>query len=378
VPDIDIEQITTERGRRTFVKFPWRVYDDDPNWVPPLIPERLEYLDPDRGPFYHHGDVALFLACRGREVVGTVASFVNHRLVEHLGKPEGGFGFFEVLEDYAVAERLLDTACRWLRERDMAYMRGPTSFTDNEQPGVVVEGADCPPVMLEAHTPPYYKTFLERYGMEKDHDLFAWRAFRSQIGEELEKAHPELFRVADVARQAANVTIRRIRMENWDQELSTALYLFNATLDHLPNHVPLTEAEFRRLGDQIRPFLDPDLALFAETDGRPVAFCVAIPDINRALIHLNGHLFPFGWLKLRYYMSRIDVVTFKLMGILQEYRRRGIDALLYVEAVKAFYEKGYEWLDGSVTSELNPIINIIAYRLGAERYKHYRVYRMRV
>lgn len=375
---IKVEPVTTERGRRTFVKFPWRVYKGDPNWVPPLIRERLEYLDPDRGPFYQHGDADLFLARRGREVVGTIAPFVNHRLVEHLGRPQGGFGFFEVFEDYEVAGQLLDRASEWLRQRDMAQMRGPTNFTDNERPGVLVDGAECPPVMLEAHTPPYYKAFLERYGMEKDHDLFAWRAFRSQIGEELEKAHPELFRVADVAREAAHIAIRRIRMENWDQEMSTALYLFNATLEHLPNHVPLTEAEFRRLGNQLRPFLDPDLALFAEADGSPIGFCVAIPDINRALIHLNGRLFPFGWLKLRYYMTRIDVITFKLMGILQEYRRRGIDALLYVEAVKAFYEKGYEWLDGSVTSELNPVVNLIAYRLGAERYKHYRVYRMKL
>lgn len=258
----------------------------------------------------------------------------------------------------------------------MTRVRGPTNFSDNEEPGVLVEGADCPPAMLEAHTPPYYRAFLEDYGMEKDHDLYAWRAFRSQIGDELERAHPELFRVADVARQAANLTIRKIQMENWDQEISTALHLFNATLDHIPNHVPLTKAEFRRLADQLRPFLDPDLALFAEVDGKPVAFCVAVPDINRALIHLNGRLFPFGWLKLRYYKRRIHVVSFKLMGILEEYRRRGIDALLYIEAVRAFYRKGYEWLDGSVTSELNPVINLVAQRLGAERYKHYRVYHM--
>lgn len=373
---VEIEPITTQRDRRAFVKFAWHVYKDDPNWVPPLISQRLAYLDPDTGPFYEHGDAALFLARRGRRTVGTIAPFVNHRLVEQLEKPQGGFGFFEVVEDYAVAERLLDTACEWVRERDLSQIRGPTNFTDNERPGVLIEGADCPPVMLEAHTPPYYKDFLERYGMEKDHDLFAWRAFRSQIGEELRNAHPELFRVAEVAREAANITIRNLRMDNWDEEISTAHYLFNSTLHRLPNHVPLTETEFRRLASQLRPFVDPDLAFFAEADGRPVGLCAAFPDVNRALIHLNGRLFPLGWLKLKWYIPRIDVVTFKLMGILQEYRRRGIDALLYLEAVKAFYEKGYEWLDGSVTSELNPAINLIAQRLGAERYKHYRVYRM--
>lgn len=372
---IRVQPVTTRRELRAFVKFPWRVYQDDPNWVPPLIAERLEYLDPARGPFYKAADVALFLACCGREIVGTIATFVNRQRVERLGRLEGGFGFFEVIEDYAVAERLLDTACGWLRARGMTSLRGPTNFTDSECPGVLVEGADCPPVMLEAHTPLYYKDFLERYGMEKEQDLYAWRAFRSQIGEELRNIPPELSRVAEVARRVANVVIRKARLDRWDEEIAAAHHLFNATLNHLPDYVPMSEAEFRRLAGQMRPFLDPDLALFAEVEGKPIGFCVAFPDINRVLIRLNGRLFPFNWLRIRRYIRQIDVVTFKLMGVLDQYRRRGIDALLYMQAIKAVYEKGYAWLEGSVTSEFNPMVNLIAHRLGAERYKVYRLYR---
>jgi GNAT superfamily N-acetyltransferase len=373
---IQVRPIATRRDLRAFVKFPWQVYKGDPNWVPPLISERLEYLDPARGLFYEHADVALFIARRGRDTVGTIAAFVDHRRNEHLGWADSGFGFFEVIEDYTIAERLLDAACEWLRARDMAMVRGPTSFTANDCPGVLIEGADCPPVMLEAHTPLYYKDFLERYGMEKENDLFAWRAFRSQIGEELKNIPPQLTRVADVARKVANVTIRKIRMDKWDEEIATTHYLFDTTLHHLPDYIPMTEAEFRHFADQMRPFLDPDLALVAEFDGRPVGFCIAIPDVNRALIHLNGRLFPLGWLKLAHYTRRIDVVSFKLMGVLEEYRRRGIDALLYLEAVRAVFDKGYKWLDGSLTSEYNPMVNLIAHRLGAERYKRYRLYRM--
>jgi len=372
---IQVQPVTGRRDLRAFVKFPWRVYRGDPNWVPPLIADRLEYLNPAKGSFFKIADVALFLARRGREVVGTIAAFVNRQRVERLGRPEGGFGFFEVVEDYAVAERLLDAACEWLRARGMTSLRGPTSFTDFECPGVLVEGADCPPVMLEAHTPPYYKDFLEHYGMEKAEDLYAWRAFRSQIGEELENIPPELGRVAEVARRIANVTIRKARLDRWDEEVTAAHYLFNATLNHLPDYIPMTEAEFRRMAGQLRPFLDPDLALFAEVEGRPIGFCVAFPDVNRVLIRLNGRLFPFNWLKIRRYIRQVDVVTFKLMGVLEQYRRRGIDALLYLEAIRAVYEKGYAWLEGSVTSEFNPMVNLIAHRLGAERYKVYRLYR---
>lgn len=373
---IRVQPLATRRDLHAFVQFPWRVYRGDSNWVPPLISERLDYLDPATGLFYKHADVALFLARRGREVVGTIAAFVDHRRVEYLDRREGGFGFFEVIEDYTVAEQLLEAACAWLRARDMPLIRGPTNFTANDCPGVLIEGADCPPVMLEAHNLPYYQDFLERYGMEKENDLFAWRAFRSQIGQELKNIPPQLTRVADVARKVANVTIRKIRMDDWDEEISTAHRLFDVTLLHVPDHIPLTEREFRRLADQFRPFLDPDLALFAQMESEPVGFCVAIPDVNRALIHLNGRLFPLGWLKFAYHVRRIDVVSFKLMGVLEEYRRRGIDALLYLEAVRAVFDKGYEWLDGSLTSEYNPMVNLIAHRLGAERYKRYRMYRM--
>lgn len=373
-----IQPVRTRRDLYAFVKFPWKVYRGDPNWVPPLISDQVNYLDPRKGPFYRHAEVELFLARRGREILGTIAAFVDHHEVEFRGKREGGFGFFEVVEEYPVAERLLDAATQWLRERKVSLMRGPTNFTANERPGVLIEGANCPPVMLAAHTPLYYKDFLERYGMEKDHDLYAWRAFRSQIGEELRNIPPELSRVAEVARRAANISLRKINMQNWEEEVRIAHHLFNATLYHLADYMPISEEDFRRMADQMRIFLDPDLAIFAEVESKVVGFCVALPDINRVLIHLNGRLFPFNWLRLKKLIRQIDVVTFKLMGILEEYRRRGIDALLYLEAVKAIYEKGYAWMDGSVTSEFNPMVNLIAHRLGAERYKHYRIYQLRL
>lgn len=373
---IQIQAVTTRRDLLAFVKFPWRIYQGDRNWVPPLISERLSYLNPGKNPFYQHAQVALFLARRGREIVGTIAAFINHSANEYLKEKVGGFGFFEVIQDYDVARCLLDAACQWAKERGMTILRGPTNFGNNDTPGVLIEGANCPPVMLAAHTPPYYRTFLERYGMEKYIDNYAWRAFRSQIGAELENIPAELLRVAEAAQRRSRVTIRKARFERWEEEMERAHYLFDTTLTHLRDHVPMSREQFRRFADQVRPFLDPDLVLFAEVGGQPVGFCVAIPDINRVLIHLNGRLFPWGWIKLWWYKQRIDVVSFKLMGILEDYRRRGIDALLYLEMLRAVFTKGYAWLDGSLTSEENLAVNFLAERLGAQRYKHYRIYQM--
>ena len=374
---VEGRQVYSRRDLRAFVKFPWRVYAHDPNWVPPLIAQQMRILDPATGPFFRQADVALFIARRARQVVGTVAVFTNHRREPRAdGGQEGGFGFFEALDDGAAVKALLDSACDWLRAQGATVLYGPTNFGDNEAPGILIEGADCPPVMLEAHTAPYYPALLEGYGMVKDRDLYAWRAFREQIGEELSSLPPEVARVAEVARQVSKVAIRKIRMQDWPEEVERARTLFNVTLTHLVDHVDMSEEAFAGLANQMRPFMDPDLALFAEVEGTCVGFCIAIPDVNQVLIRLNGRLLPFHWLAMRRYIRQIDVVSFKLMGVLPAYRRRGIDALLYMEAIKQVYAKGYAWLDGSLTSEYNATINMIAQRLGAERYKQYRIYGM--
>lgn len=373
---LTIEPVTGRRHLRAFVRFPWRVYRGDANWVPPLISDQLETLDPEHNSFFEHADVALFMARRGREVLGTIAAFLDRWVVEQMGEVAGGFGFFEVVEEYEVAARLLDTAAVWLRERGAQFMRGPMNFSNTDHPGVLIDGADCPPVMLESHTPPYYVDFLERYGMQKHQDLYAYRAFRHQIGENMENLPPELVRVAEAASRLSGATIRQVRLENWDQEVGLVHRLFNETLTHLPYRMPVPEDTFRHMAARLRSFIDPRMALLAEVKGEPVGFCVALPDINRVLIHLNGHLFPFNWLRLPRLIRQIDVASFKLMGILPAYRLRGIDALLYVEVLHGFIAGGYAWLDGSVTSEYNLTINLVAQRLGAERYKHFRLYEL--
>jgi GNAT superfamily N-acetyltransferase len=339
-----------------------------------LISDQISYLTPAENKFFSRADVALFSAHRGWELLGTIAACINPILIEHLDEQVGVFGFFEVIEDYHAAERLLDAACEWLQARNMARITGPMNFSRSERPGVLIEGADCPPVLYAAHTPPYYKNFLEKFGMGKDYDLYAYRAFRSQIGENGKNIPPELSRVAEAAQKATNATVRTLDMDRWEDEVKTAHFLFTDTLKNMVGYVPLSEDDFVNMANQMKVFLDPDLALLAEVDGEAVGFCVALPDINRALIHLNGSLFPFGWLKIKKLIRQIDVVSFKLMGVLERFRRRGIEAMLYMEVIKAVYEKGYAWLDGSVTTEDNKAVNIMAQRLGAERYKHYRLY----
>ncbi|MGD8813856.1 MAG: hypothetical protein PVI78_05210 [Anaerolineales bacterium] len=372
---IEISLVHNRKDLNAFIRFPWKIYKGDPNWVPPLISERFSRLDPDENPFFRKATVELYMAKRDGEIVGTVAAFVDYHSNERLNVKMAGFGFYEVIEDYLVAKKLLETVAGRAQHWGMDGFWGPTNFGRNDEPGFLIKETDAPPALLEAHTPLYYDDFMDRYGMAKKSDFYAWRVSLPDLGPNLEALPAELIRVFEATTKRGGVMVRKIRMEDWDRDLEIARNLFNVTLTHLPDHVPMDKDTWGRFAKQLRPLLDPDLALFAEVDGKEVGFLVCFPDMNRVLIHLNGRLFPIGWLKLLWFRKRIDVVSFKLFGVIEQYRRRGIDVLLYLQAVREAAAKGYRWLDGSLTSEFNPTVVRLAERLGAERYKHYRLYK---
>jgi GNAT superfamily N-acetyltransferase len=375
--NVEARPVSTKKDLRTFIRFPWKIYKNDPNWVPPLLGDLRAKLDPQkRGPS-PFDPLELYIAWRQGQPVGTIAVFVDKDRNQFLERKIAGFGFFESINDQQVADALLNAACSAARSWGMHLLRGPTNFGPHDEPGVLVQSVACPPALLEAHTPLYYADLLTGFGMTKYLDNYAWRVALQELGPNLEKIPEQVRFVFEKAREREDINIRSVRMDHWDEDLAIVHSLFNETLldrEDLTMHVPLNLEEFRRLADPMRMLLDPDLALIAEMDGAPVAFLVAIPDPNRILLHMNGRIFPFGWLKLLWYRKRIDVISFKLFGVRREFRRRGIDVLLYYQAVKNAAAKGYRWLDGSLTSELNSPVVRLADRMGAERYKTYRQY----
>lgn len=369
-----VQPVTTKRDRQILVRFPWRIYRNDPQWVPPLIHQRERQLDPERGSFFGHGEATPFVARRGDEVVGTIVAWINHRSNAYLRERAAGFGFFEVLEDYPIAEALLTTACDWARRRGMEVIRGPFYFSMDDSPGVLIKGFDQPQVVLMGHTPPYYAGFIERFGMEKYRDAFAYRGDLAPLEGDMANVPRKILRVAEAIRRKEKVILRKLRMDDWDNEVAIAMGIFNQSLGHMRNHVPMDEAEFHCFAEDLRAILDPDMVLFAEVAGRPVGFSVTLPDINQALKHVNGRLSPLGLLKLWWYRRRVNVASFKILGVLEEYRGRGIDSLFYVETARQLFAKGYKWIDLSLVAENNVMMNRMVQRLGGYVYRHYRTY----
>ena len=378
VADIEIIPVTTAEQRRTFAAFAWHIYAGDPNWVPPIYNDRLALLDPSKHPFHEHSEVQPFLALRRGEVVGTITGHVNHRHNEVHGDKVGFFGFFDVIEDFAVAELLFDTASDWLRERGMEAIRGPEDFSQNEEVGLLIDGLDAPPVIMMTYNPRYYQDFLERAGFRKAQDLYAWLIPTDIFDRNVQRLPRKFLRVAEQARARPDLEVRRIDMKHFDQEVELAKIIYNKAWEQNWGFVPMTDHEIEHLGAELKLIIDPDLVYIAKVNGKPAGISLGIPDVNQALIRVRPQ--PNTWslplTLVRFLWNRRQIKNFRLMimGVVPEYRTYGIDALFYVETARAAFRKGYEMCEMSWILESNDMMNRIIERLGGEIYKTYRIY----
>lgn len=352
-----------------FIRLPWRIYANDPVWVPPLLSDLKTVLDRRRHPFHQHADVEYFLAWRGDEVVGRIAAIVNHRHNEFHGEKTGFFGFFECIDDGDVARALLETAEAWLRERGMERVYGPESFSTNEESGLglLVDGFDKPPVIMMAHTPPYYPRLVEGAGYVKAKDLLAYWLDDQRPPERLVRGVERL-------RQAERVKLRTLNLKDFAGEVARIKDIYNSAWERNWGFVPMTDAEFDHLARQLRPVVNPRLCAIAEVDGEPVGFALALPDFNQALKHVNGRLFPFGIFKLLWYRRKIDTLRVLTLGLKPGYRNKGIDAMLYLHIFREGVAAGFKQAECSWILEDNWDMRRGLERMGARVYKTYRIY----
>lgn len=369
-----VRPVQTERDRMAFIRFPFRLYTDDPCWVPPLLYERKAFFNPKKNPFYRHAEVELYLAERGGEVVGTISAHINYNHNAFHNEKVGFFGFFEVIEDYQVAQALLDAACEWVRARGMTAIRGPMNFSTNEECGLLVDGFDSPPVVFMTYNPRYYQGFLERYGMQKAMDLWAYRLDIETVGTDLGKLPPKLKRVVNMALERGRFTIRNANIRDFENELARLKRIYNSAWERNWGFVPMTDEEIDHLARGIKRWIDPDLIFVAEVDGEPVGVSITLPDMNQPLLHMGGKLFPFGWLKYLWYRRKMHICRVFAMGVLEAYRGQGIDAVFYYLTGKAAIPKGYTMAEMSWILETNTMMNRAVRFLGGQVYKTYRIY----
>ncbi len=351
-----------------FLKFPWQVQGSDPHWVPPLLFDQRNLFSP-KHPFHQHAVVKSFLAVDDRDcVTGRICAIVNRAHNEFWKDRVGFFGFFECVRDQEVAHALIEAAASFLRDQGMDVMRGPMNFSTNEECGLLVDGFDTPPAVMMTHNPPYYADLIQAEGFAKEKDLLAFEMHEGELSE----------RVRTIGRKLEErlaIRFRTFNAKDFRGEVERFKLVYNSAWEENWGFVPMTDAEIDVMAAGLKTVLDARLIQFAETDdGRTVGFILGLPDLNVIFKKLNGKLFPFGIIRLLLNKHKTGRARILAMGVLPEFRKKGIDTVLYLRAYEAGTSVGYGWGEFSWVLEDNEMMNSAAQSMGSKPYKRWRIY----
>jgi hypothetical protein len=367
---LDVRPVAGKGELMMFIKLPWRLYRNEPNWVPPLLYERKRFFDRERNPFFKHAEAEYFLAWRDGRAVGRITAHIDHHFNEFHQHDWGMFGFFDCEEDPEAAVALLSTAETWLRDRRRDRMVGPMDFTTNDECGVLIDGYDLLPTILTNWHHPYYPGLIEGYGLSKAMDLYMW----DLKVRERDKVHPAIWRAAAEVESKYGITVRPMRKKNMEAELGRFLEVYNAAWERNWGFVPLTEDEVRHYAKDLKPILDENWAFVAERNGETIGAALTLPDYNQVLTHLGGRLLPFGWAKALWYRRKIDRVRVFALGVKREYQHTGVAARFYelhYDSAERTRQKAGEtgWI-----LETNKSMNRAMEGMGGTIVRTYRVY----
>jgi len=367
----------TRHDLKRFIDLPYRLHARDPVWVPPLRRDVELLLSRSKNPFFEHAEAEYFLAEREGEVVGRIAAISNHLHNKTHGDRVGFFGFFESIHDQAVASALLDAAAQWCRERNHDVLRGPASFSVNDECGLLVDGFESPPTLMMPHNPRYYIELLERAGFTKAKDLWVYQGGSEQ---QYVPVPERLARGTELIRQRQGITLRSLDLKNFQHEVERIKELYNAAWEKNWGFVPMTEHEIDHLAEQFKPVVIPEMVPMAEKDGKLIGFGIALPDLNVVFRrHRSGRLFPMILdLLWSLKMKRIRRARILLLGVLPEYRGKGIDAMLYHWIWTKSAERKIYWGEAGWILEDNPAMNAGLEKMTFRVYKTYRLYDRRI
>ena len=370
-----VTPVQSKSDLKAFIGLPWQIYRGDTNWVPPLRGNLKKRLDLSRHPFLDSADAALFIARRNGGIVGSIAAINNHSHVGFHKEPVGFFGFFECIQDQEVAEALFSHAADWLKTHKLEIMRGPMSYSTNEECGLLIDGFNRPPVIMMPYNPRYYVDLLERFGFKKTKDLLAYE-ITDQVA-----LPDQLNRTVKYIEKRKKIKTRRLNIKKFDQEIQRVKEIYNSAWEGNWGFVPMTDKEIDYMAAELKPIVDPDIVRFAEIEGETVAFVLSLPDYYQVLKYANGRLFPVGLLKMLWHSgkilpahSKIDNIRVLTLGIKEKHRRQGIDALLYYYSYVEGKKKGYRRAELSWILEDNSLMNRALESMGANVYKRYRIY----
>jgi GNAT superfamily N-acetyltransferase len=370
--DITIKKVTNTPEMNKFIRLPWKIYKNDEVWVAPIKSQYKHIFDKKRNPFFIHGDADFFIAEKNGEVVGRIAAITNRLHNETWKDKVGFFGFFECINDQDVANALIEAAAKHLKALGFDQLRGPASPSSNEDYGVLIDNFKSQHVLLSTYNAPYYYDLYQRAGLAGIKELYAIKfpglLIREKSGERLSKLRKAVM-------ERTGISFESLDMKKFKEAVTTFKGLFNEAWTTVNNHgwVPLTDAEFDVITGDLKQITDPDLVMLARVDGKVVGGVICLPDYNEIFRSWKGNIFPFHWIDMFTKKKKIKCLRIVILGVLPEYQKKGLDAIMYYEILERGLAKGMDWAEASYIVEDNmpmfkPLMNI-----GGEIYKTYKV-----
>jgi GNAT superfamily N-acetyltransferase len=370
--DVSVSAVSSRRDLKRFIDFPFELYRAEPLWVPPLKVERRLFLSRRQNAFFTHGEAEYFLARRGNRVVGRISVQVNHAFNDYQQKNWGWFGFLEFERDPEVLAELLDAAAVWLRERDKERMVGPASFAMNDESGVLIEGFDLRPMILQPWNPPYYQELIEQSGMAKAMDLLMWNLEVSGR----DKVHPAIFELADKVESEHGIRVRPMRRRQLRKDMDAFAEVYNAAWSKNWDFVPYSKKDLDALAQELQLAFDKNWFMIAERidTGEVVGMAITVPDLNQVLSRMKGRLLPLGWWHLFNKGRTIDRVRVGFLGVKPEYQHTGVAAKLFAEHFDAAERRPQSGGEMGWILETNKPMNRAMEGMGGTVVKRYRMF----
>ncbi len=367
-----ISLVEKNKDLKAFIDYPWKLYKNDPNWVPPLKLSVQSLLKKNH-PFYKKAKVKLYLAKRDEEVVGRVMSIINDAHLEFQQEKIGFFGFFEVENNLETARLLLEEVKKDLRKESLTIIQGPMNPSTNYEAGLLVEGFDDPPQIMMTYNPPYYQKLLEDLGYNKAKDFYA---YNSQTQFEM----PEKIRMAaQRSLKNQNMVMRAVNLKNWSQEVDSMLEVYNDAWEKNWGFVPMSPEEFRHMAAEMKQIVHPEFIQICEVEGKVAGFAVCLLDYNQVFKQIpSGTLFSYGLplglfklLRAKKMINRCRVIT---LGIKEEFRKSGLAGLMYIKLHEEANRLKLKTAEMSWILEDNLLMRKPLELMGAKIYKTYRIY----
>ncbi|MEL6122563.1 MAG: hypothetical protein AAFR14_02490 [Bacteroidota bacterium] len=372
---VNIVPVEGKKLLHKYIDFPHQLYAGDPYYVPELFLSQKEMFDRKKNPFFEHSEVKSYLAIRGEEVVGRISAILNHNYNEYHDCNVGFFGFYDVIDEYSVSEALLDTAMQWCRDKGVDAVLGPTNFSTNDTAGILIDGYEDPPKIMMTYNKPYYHTHVDRYGFAKEIDLFAYMLPTKSASEKSIRLATSL--EERLARKG--ITFRNINLKKFHDEVALVREIYNDAWSKNWGFVPWTDAELKHLADNLKLLANKNWVYFAEDNGKAVGFGVTINNVNEIQQSFKrGRLFPFNIIKLLRKRHQTRYVRILALGVKEEYRKRGIEAIFFAKNILQARKDDIIGGEVSWVLENNEEMNSSALKLNAELYKKYRIYRKAV